>query len=161
MLGSSAAVVVDRPRSSLRASAKELREGVFFLPWWLLLVCLVGSALATYFLLERTRAGDSPWVLFPLTAVLAPAVLAGAMVVAIVLSTALSALSEHRPGTPPEGTGVEGTLERTVPATTISTPPSTTQSASPSASPTASPSASPSASPIASPSASASASPSP
>jgi hypothetical protein len=125
---------------------------VFFLPWWLLLVCLVASAFVADLLLERTRAGDSPWVLFPLSAVLAPAVLAGALVVAIVLSTALSALSEHRPGPPPEGTGVESTSERTVPATTISTPPSISPSASPSVSPTASPSASPSASASASPS---------
>jgi hypothetical protein len=33
---------------------------VVSLPWWLLLVCLVFSALATYLLLEDTQAGDSP-----------------------------------------------------------------------------------------------------
>ena len=45
---------------------------MFFLPWWLLLVCLVVSALATYLLLESTQAGDSPWALYPLTALLQP-----------------------------------------------------------------------------------------
>jgi lysylphosphatidylglycerol synthetase-like protein (DUF2156 family) len=63
---------------------------VFFPPWWLLLVCLAGSALASYLLLERTQAGDSPWALYPLTALLTPVVLAGVVVVAIALSTFLS-----------------------------------------------------------------------
>ena len=133
---------------------------MFFLPWWLLLVCLVGSALATYVLLEGTQAGDSPWALYPLTAVLAPVVLAGMVGVAIGLSTFVSALLEDQSAEPPEGTGAESTLERTVPSTT-STPPSTSPSASPSASPTASPTSSPTASPTASPKASPSASPSP
>ena len=127
---------------------------MFSLPWWLLLVCLVVSALASYLLLERTQAADSPWALYPLTAVLAPVLLAGMVVVAIALSTIVSALLEDQGAGPPdEGTGAESTLERTVPATR-STPPSTTPSATPSASPTASPSASPASSPTASPSAS-------
>jgi hypothetical protein len=126
---------------------------VFSLPWWLLLVCLVVSALASYLLLERTQAADSPWALYPLTAVLVPVLLAGMVVVAIALSTIVSSLLEDQGAGPPEGTGAESTLERTVPATR-STPPSTTPSASPSASPTASPTASPASSPTASPSAS-------
>jgi hypothetical protein len=129
---------------------------VNFLPWWVLLACLAASAFAAYLLLGRTQAGDSPWAHFPLTAVLAPVVLVGALVAAIVLSTFLSALSEGRIGTltspsepppqtegtdpevAPEGTGAETTLELTAPATT------TTPSASPTASPTASATASPS-----------------
>jgi NhaP-type Na+/H+ or K+/H+ antiporter len=124
---------------------------VFFLPWWLLLVGLVVSALASYLLLEHTQAGDSPWALYPLTAVLAPVVLAGTVFVGIALSTFLSVLLEDQSAEPPEGTGAETTLERTVPATT-STPPSTSPSSSPTASPTASPASSPTASPTASPS---------
>jgi hypothetical protein len=73
---------------------------VYFLPWWVLLACLAASAFATYLLLGRTQAGDSPWTLFPLTAVLAPLVLVGAAVVAIALSTLLSAPPEDRIGQP-------------------------------------------------------------
>ena len=62
---------------------------VYFLPWWVLLACLAASAFAVYLLLGRTQAGDSPWTLFPLTAVLVPVVLVGAAVVAITLSTLL------------------------------------------------------------------------
>lgn len=120
---------------------------MYFLPWWVFLACLAASAFAAYLVLGRTQAGDSPWVLFPLTAVLAPVVLVGAAVAAITLSTLLSTLLEDRivaprgtsePPTRTEGTGPEApTPELTVPATT-------TPSASPDASPTASPSASPS-----------------
>jgi len=132
---------------------------VFSLPWWLLLVCLVFSALATYLLLEGTQAGDSPWALYPLTAVLAPVVLAGVVVVAIGLSAFLSALLEDRSMPVLEGMGGETTLvERAIPFTT-STPPSAPPTASPASSPTASPTASPASSPSASPSASATASP--
>jgi hypothetical protein len=117
---------------------------VFFLPWWLLLVCLVVSALATYLLLESTQAGDSPWALYPLTALLAPVVLAAMVFVAIALSTIRYALLEDQSAEPlDEGTGAESTLERTVP-TTKSTPPSTSRSASPTTPPTASPTPSPS-----------------
>ena len=160
MLGSGAVVVDWRSRCGLkRARAKELRESVFFLPWWLLLVCLVVSTLATYLLLEGTQAGDSPWALYPLTAVLAPVVLAGVVVVAIGLSTLLSALLEDRPMPVLEGMGGETTLvKRAIPFTT-STPPSAPPTATPSASPTVSPTASPTASPPTSPSASPSASP--
>ena len=125
-----------------------------FLPWWALVACLAASAVAAYLLLGRTRAGDSLWWLLPLTAVVAPVVLLGAALAALVLSTLLSALVEDRIGEPrgsrpevpartegtgpvpaPEGTSAESTSERTVPAT-----------GSPSASPSAPPSASASAS---------------
>jgi len=114
---------------------------VFFLPWWILFACLAGSAFATYLLLKRTQVGDSPWAIFPLTAVLAPVLLAGAVVAAIVFSTLLTALLEDRPSVPSESTGAESTFERTVPSAAAS------QYASPSASPSTSPSASSSASP--------------
>ena len=126
---------------------------MYFLPWWALAACLAASALAAYLFLGRTRAGDSPWVRFPLAVALAPVVLAGAAVAALVLSTLLSARLEDRIGEPsiprpepptrtegtspaPEGTSLEATSEeRTVPA-----------AGSPSASPGASPPASASAS---------------
>ena len=105
-----------------------------FLPRWALLACLAASALAAYLLLGRTRASGSPWALLPLTAVMAPVVLAGAAVAAIALSASLSPLLEDRIGEPrvppsepptrtegtspaPEGTSLEATSEeRTVPA---------------------------------------------
>ena len=126
---------------------------MYFLPWWALVACLAASALAAYLFLERTQAGDSRWALFPLTAVAAPVVLAGAMAAAVVVSTLLSApledrIGQHRDprseppprtegtGSVPEGTSLETTSEeRTVPV-----------SGSPSASPSASPAASASAS---------------
>ena len=120
-----------------------------FLPWWALVACLAASAVVAYLLLGRTQAGDSRWALFPLTAVAAPVVLAGAMAAAVVVSTLLSAPLEERIGQhrdprsdspprtegtspAPEGTSLEATSEeRTDPA-----------AGSPSASPGASPSAS-------------------
>ncbi len=124
-----------------------------FLPWWALLACLAASALPAYLLLGRTQAGDSPWALFPLTVLLAPVVLAGAIAAAVVLSTLLSAALDDRTAAPtgpsepaartertgaeatPEGTDLRTTSERASPAT-----------GSPSASPSASPAASASAS---------------
>ena len=120
------------------------------LPWWLLLAGLAASAFAAYVLLGRTQAGDSPWVLFPLTAVMAPVIFLGAAVAGITLSVLLSMLLEDRMAAPTgpteplprtERTGAETTLQRAVPAPST---PSASQSASPSASPTASPTASPS-----------------
>jgi len=75
---------------------------VYYLPWWGLVVCLAASTLAAYLFLERTQAGDSPWVLFLLTVILAPVILAVAMVVAITLSALLSAVVEDWMGTPAE-----------------------------------------------------------
>ncbi len=104
---------------------------VYYQPWWLLLSCLVASALTAYLVLRPTRAGDSPWVLFPLTAALAPVVLVGAMVAAITLSTLLTAFVEGRTGAPTDqpsearvlterttSRGPTITVERTHPATT-------------------------------------------
>ena len=134
-----------------------------YLPWWLLLAGLAASAFAAYLLLGLTRAGDSPWVRLPLTAVMAPVIFLGSAVAGITLSVLLSMLLEDRipapTGSPeppaqtertdteatPEGTGAQTTLEHTGPATrTPSASPSVSPSASPSASPTASSSASPS-----------------
>ena len=56
-----------------------------YLPWWVLLAGLAASAFAAYVLLGRTQAGDSPWVLFPLTAALAPVLFLGAAVAGITL----------------------------------------------------------------------------
>jgi hypothetical protein len=137
--------------------------------------CLTASAVAAYLLLlGRTRAGDSPWALLPLTAVVAPVILLGAAVAALVLSTLLSALVEDpigelrgprsEPPTPTEGTGPVPAPEGTspVPAPEGTSAETTSERTVPAAgSPSASPGASPSASPGASPSASASASASP
>ena len=130
---------------------------MYFLPWWALVACLAASALAAYLLLGRTQAGDSRWALFPLTALLAPAVLAGAIAAAVVLSTLLSAYLDDRtvapkgPPDPParaertgaeattEGTDLKTASERTAPATSS---PSASASASADASPPASASAS-------------------
>ena len=128
-----------------------------FLPWWALLACLAASAVVAYLLLGRTQAGDSRWALFPLTAVAAPVVLAGAMAAAVVLSTLLSAPLDDRMAPPTgrpepaertERTGSEATTQgtdlRTTPEPTV--PATSSPSASPGASPGASPSASASAS---------------
>jgi hypothetical protein len=153
----------DRASKGILETARSQRacEGgeMVYLPWWVLLAGLAASAFAAYVLLGRTQAGDSPWVLFPLTAALGPVIFLGAAVAGITLSVLLSMLLEDRMGAPtgpteppsrtertgtetlPEGTAAETTLQRTVP--TPSTP-SASSSASPSASPTASASASPS-----------------
>jgi hypothetical protein len=116
------------------------------LPWWLLLAGLAASAFAAYVLLGRTQAGDSPWVLFPLTAALTPVIFLGAAVAGITLSVLLSMLLEDRivaPTSPPkespsrtERTGAETTLQRTIPAPST---PSASASASPGASASPSP----------------------
>jgi hypothetical protein len=127
---------------------------VHFLPWWALVACLAASAVAAYLLLGRTQAGDSRWALFALTAVAAPVVLAGAMAVAVVLSTLLSAFLDDQPAAPTgrpepaartERTGAEAATEGTGLRTT-SEEPTAPATSSPSASPGASPSASASAS---------------
>lgn len=128
---------------------------VYYLPWWLLLPCLVASALVAYLVLRRTQAGDSPWALFPLTAALAPVVLVGAMVAAITLSTLLSSFVEDRTGAlmdhPSEpraltertsSRGPTTTVERTHPATTEEqTTPTSTATPTATATSTAAPTA--------------------
>ncbi len=105
--------------------------GVYYLPWWLLLPCLVASALTAYLVLRPTQAGDSPWALFPLTAALAPVVLVGAMVAALILSTLLTAFVEGRTGAPTDHPSEPRALtERTTrdPTTTVEmTQPATTE----------------------------------
>ncbi len=129
--------------------------GVYYQPWWLLLSCLVASALTAYLVLRRIpRAGDSPWALFPLTAALAPVVLVGAMVAAITLSTLLTAFVEGRTGAPTDhpsepraltertSRGPTTTVERTHPATTEEqTTPTSTATPTATATSTAAPTA--------------------
>ena len=131
-----------------------------YFPWWVLLFGLAASGCAAYLLLERTRAGRSPWALLPLTAALAPLLFLGAAVVALTISISLFALLEGRtvaptgppeppPRTertgaeaaPPEGTGLTTTPVRTSRTATAS-PATTSPTASPKASASASPSAS-------------------
>jgi PASTA domain len=69
---------------------------VHYLPWWALLACLLASALAAYLALRG--AVVSRRALFALTVVLAPLVLAGAMVAALALSVSLPVLAEDVPG---------------------------------------------------------------
>ena len=69
---------------------------MYYLPWWMLLTCLLASALAAYLALRG--AVVSRWALFALTAVLAPLVLVGAMVAALALSVSLPVLAEDVPG---------------------------------------------------------------
>ena len=125
-----------------------------FLPWWALVACLAASAVAAYLFLGRTRAGDSPWARFPLAVALAPVVLAGAAVAALVLSTLLSARLEDQTASPTGRTEPAARTERTgAEATNQGTDLRTTSERAAPA--TGSPSASPGASPAASASASA------
>ena len=105
-----------------KKGARRKGVSVFYLPWWVLGACLAASAVATYLVLRHTQAGHSAWALFPLTAVLAPVVLVGAMVAALILSTLLSALAEDRTGPPTDAErttrGPTTAVERTQPATT-------------------------------------------
>ena len=123
---------VERP-SRCGAQEEKSAKGVlrvYYLPWWLLLTCLVASALAAYLFLRPTQAGDSPWVLFPLTTALAPVVLVGAVVAAITLSTLLSEFVEGRTGPSTDHPSEPRALtERTRSRTTIvdRTQPATTQ----------------------------------
>jgi hypothetical protein len=132
----------------------------FYVPWWVLLACSLASAVATYLVLRRTQAAHSPWALFPLTVVLTPVVLVGAMVAALTLSTLLSALVEDRTGgaatnppseprAPSERTarGSTTTVEMTQPATTEEEQPTSTATATSSATGTATATATASASP--------------
>jgi hypothetical protein len=127
---------------------------VHFLPWWALVACLPAGALAAYLVVGRTQAGDSRWALFALTTVAAPGVLAGAMAVAVVISTLLYAFLDDQTAAPTGRPEPAARTERTdAEATTEGTDLTTTSE------PTAPATGSPSASPGASPSASASASP--
>ena len=125
---------------------------------WILAVCLPASALAAYLAL-RTVPLPRPR-LYVLTALLAPVLLLGAVVAALIVSTLLSAAFETPadtddplptretsvPNPGPERPERTASPSGTTPEPTGSAPPST---ASPGASPM-SPAASPSASPAAS-----------
>ena len=131
---------------------------MYFLPWWALVVCLAASAVAAYLLVGRTQAGDSRWALFALTAVAAPAVLAAAMAMAVVLSTLLSAYLGDRTVEPAGKPEPAARSERTSGEATTTTSEGTNLVTTPerAAPETGSPSASPGASSTASSSASAS-----
>jgi hypothetical protein len=125
---------------------------LYYVPLWLLAVCLPVSALAIYLGLRDT--GISRGLLYALTAVLSPVLLLGTAFAAVVASTALSAAFEEpapapqapepQRQAPREGSDPNGRPEATTPEATA--PEATEPAASPSASPAASPSASPAAS---------------
>jgi hypothetical protein len=68
---------------------------VYYLPWWVLLACLLASALAAYLALRDSAL--SRRALFVLTVVLAPLVLLGATVAALALSVSLPVLAQDVP----------------------------------------------------------------
>jgi PASTA domain len=68
---------------------------VYYLPWWVLLACLLASALAAYLALRDSAL--SRRALFVLTVVLAPLVLLGATVAALALSVSLPILAQDVP----------------------------------------------------------------
>src|SRR3712207_1250910 len=61
--------VVQNPSGGAPPKKKGVRRrkgvSVFYVPWWVLLACLVASAVATYLVLRRTQPGHSAWALFP------------------------------------------------------------------------------------------------
>ena len=119
---------------------------LYYVPLWLLAVCLPVSALAIYLGLRDT--GISRGLLYALTAVLSPVLLLGTAFAAVVASTALSAAFEESAPAPqaPEPQRQaprEGSVPNGRPEVTA--PEATEPVASPSASPVASPSASASA----------------
>ena len=122
---------------------------MYYLPWWVLLACLLASGLAAYLALRDSAL--SRRALFALTVVLAPLVLLGAVVAALAVSVMLSVLHERtmdRPEPPAriERTGPTTTVDHPIPVTTAPTAsPSATASPSVTASATASATASPTA----------------
>ena len=136
---------------------------MYYVPWWLLAVCLPVAALAAYLALRGTDISRRS--LYVLTVVLSPVLLLGAAVAAVVISTGLSAVLEPASQTPtqPARTGPGPTSPGPTPGPANPTPgpeatdpeatgPEATgpEATGPAASPNASPAASPSASPAAS-----------
>jgi len=118
------------------------RYPLYYVPLWLLAVCLPVSALAIYIGLRDT--GISRGLLCALTVVLSPVLLLGTAFAAVVASTALSA-ALYEPTEPPDSPAPQQQAPREPTEQTI--PPDTTEpAASPSASPASSPDASASAS---------------
>jgi hypothetical protein len=125
---------------------------VYYVPLWMLAVCLPVSALAIYLGLRDT--GISRGLLYVLTVALSPVLLLGTAFAAVVASTALSAALEEPPRAPespapqrqPSGEPTrQAAPERPEPTVPEETDPASSPSASPAASPSASASASPSA----------------
>jgi hypothetical protein len=71
---------------------------VYYVPLWMLAVCLPVSALAIYLGLRDT--GISRGLLYVLTVALSPVLLLGTAFAAVVASTALSAALEEPPRAP-------------------------------------------------------------
>lgn len=125
---------------------------MYYVPLWMLAVCLPVSALAIYLGLRDT--GISRGLLYVLTVALSPVLLLGTAFAAVVASTALSAALEEPPRAPespapqrqPSGEPtLQAAPERPEPTVPEQTDPASSPSASPAASPSASASASPSA----------------
>jgi hypothetical protein len=119
---------------------------VYYVPLWMLAVCLPVSALAVYLGLRDT--GISRGLLYVLTVALSPVLLLGTAFAAVVASTALSAALQE-PAEAPEAPAPqrqppdEPTRQADPPDRPEPTVPEETEpAASPSASPAASPSAS-------------------
>ncbi len=110
---------------------------LYYVPLWLLAVCLPVSALAIYIGLRDT--GISRGLLYALTAVLSPVLLLGTAFAAVVASTALSA-ALNEPTEPPESPAPQQRAPREPTEQTV--PPDTTEPEEPAASHSASPSAS-------------------
>ena len=117
---------------------------MYYVPLWMLAVCLPVSALAIYLGLRDT--GISRGLLYILTVVLSPVLLFGTAFAAVVASTAFSVALEEPKKAPdnraPQQEAPREPTERTVPPDTTEP---TESAASPSASPVASPDASASA----------------
>lgn len=126
---------------------------MYYVPLWMLAVCLPVSALAVYLGLRDT--GISRGLLYVLTVALSPVLLLGTAFAAVVASTALSAALQEPAEAPeapapqrqPSGEPTRQAAPPDRPEPTV--PEETDPTASPSASPAASPSASASASPSA------------
>ena len=120
---------------------------LYYVPLWLLAVCLPVSALAIY--LGLRDAGISRGLLYVLTVVLSPVLLFGTAFAAVVASTAFSAALEEPKKAPdnraPQREAPREPTERTVPPDTTEPTEPTDSAASPSASPVPSPDASASA----------------
>ena len=139
------------PGSEREPTGQRGRCPLYYVPLWLLVVCLPVSALAIY--LGLRDADISRGLLYALTAVLSPVLLLGTAFAAVVASTALSAtfaepVPAPRTPEPQREAPREGCVPSERPEATA--PEATEPVASPPASPSASPAASPSASPAAS-----------
>lgn len=124
---------------------------MYYVPLWMLAVCLPVTALAIYLGLRDTDI--SRGLLYGLTVVLSPVLLLGTAFAAVVASTALTAALEEPAAAPdnpaPQKEAPREPTEQTAPPDTTEPTELTEPAASPSASSSASPDASASASPSA------------